>query len=70
MGGKINKEIFADHGGKRVYFCCKGCIGAFKKNPGKYIKQLEDKGVTLDKTPKATKKCSAGHDHGAAGHKH
>jgi len=68
MGGKINKKIFADHGGKRVYFCCKGCIGAFKKNPQKYIKALEKSGVTLDKAPKAAKKCSGGHDH--SGHTH
>jgi len=75
MGGKINKKIFADHGGKRVYFCCKGCIGAFKKNPQKYIKALESKGVKLDKAPKKAHDHSghdhSGHDHGDhAGHNH
>lgn len=70
MGGKINKEIFVDHGGKRVYFCCKGCIAPFKKNPQKYIKALEKSGVTLEKAPKAAKKCSAGHDHSKHGHTH
>ncbi|MHC4914717.1 MAG: YHS domain-containing protein [Planctomycetota bacterium] len=52
MGGKINKEIYADHEGKRVYFCCKGCIPAFKKDPAKYVKKLEDSGVVLDKVCK------------------
>jgi YHS domain-containing protein len=56
MGGKINKEIYADYEGKRVYFCCEGCIDVFKKDPKKYVKQLEDKGVTLDKASLADKK--------------
>ncbi len=48
MGGKINKAIYADHEGKRIYLCCKGCIGAVQKDPAKYIKALEDKGVTVE----------------------
>ena len=51
MGGNIVKTIFADHDGKRVYFCCKGCDGPFKKDPAKYIKKLEDAGVTLATAP-------------------
>jgi YHS domain-containing protein len=51
MGGKINKSIFADYQGKRVYFCCGGCPAVFKRDPAKYVKALEDKGVVLDKTP-------------------
>jgi len=51
MEGKINKRLYADHGGKRVYFCCQGCIKTFKKDPEKYIKQIEAEGITLDKTP-------------------
>ena len=51
MGGKINKAIFADYKGKRVYFCCGACPAVFKKDPAKYVKALEDKGVVLDKTP-------------------
>ena len=56
MGGDIDKSVFADHDGKRVYFCCKGCPEKFKKDPAKYIKQLEDEGVTLDKTLADTEK--------------
>jgi YHS domain-containing protein len=48
MGGKINRAIYVDHDGKRVYFCCRGCDAAFKKDPGKYVKKLEDAGVILD----------------------
>jgi len=54
MGGKIDKKSFADYDGKRVYFCCGGCSGAFNKDPAKYIKKLEDQGVVLEKTPVKT----------------
>ena len=50
-GNVVNTNIFVDANGKRVYFCCEGCPPAFKKDPAKYIKQLEAEGITLDKTP-------------------
>ena len=50
-GNKINKNIYVDHNGKRVYFCCRACVARFKEDPDKYVKQLEDEGITLDKTP-------------------
>ena len=53
MGGEINKEIYTDYEGKRVYFCCKGCIGEFKKDPAKHIKKLEEEGVAIEKVPGA-----------------
>jgi YHS domain-containing protein len=37
MGDPIDPEVFAEHNGKRVYFCCKDCIGKFKANPDKYF---------------------------------
>lgn len=58
MGGAIDKKQFADHDGKRVYFCCGGCSAKFNKEPAKYIKQLEDSGVTLDKTPAKDEKAA------------
>ena len=54
MGGPVNKSIFVDAEGKRIYLCCKGCIDPVKKDPKKYIAKLEAEGVTLDKTPVAT----------------
>lgn len=51
MGNEINKKLYVDFQGKRIYVCCKGCIGEVKKDPAKYIAQLEKEGVTLDKTP-------------------
>jgi len=49
MGGKINKDLYVDHDGKRVYVCCKGCVDAVKKDPQKYIKKLEAAGVNVAK---------------------
>lgn len=52
MGGQLmSKDYYADHDGKRIYFCCPGCDGEFKKDPAKYIKMLEDQGVELEKVP-------------------
>lgn len=40
MGGAINKDIFIEYEGKKVYFCCSGCEKLFKENPEKYIAKL------------------------------
>jgi len=51
LAGNIDKSVYADYQGKRIYFCCKGCDAEFEKNPGKYMKKLQDEGVTLEPTP-------------------
>ena len=51
MGGNINKELYVDYKGERVYFCCAGCPEAFQKNPEKYMKKLRAEGVELEKVP-------------------
>jgi len=40
MGGAINKNIFTEYKGKKVYFCCLECKGKFEKEPEKYIAKL------------------------------
>jgi Cu(I)/Ag(I) efflux system membrane fusion protein len=40
MGGAINKDIFTEYKGKKVYFCCPGCKPEFEKNPEKYLVKL------------------------------
>lgn len=40
MGGPINKAIFVEYEGKKVYFCCKGCETEFQKDPAKYVAKL------------------------------
>lgn len=44
MGNPIDKSIYTDFKGKRVYFCCGGCPAQFKKNPEKYLDKLEKTG--------------------------
>ncbi len=52
LGEKIDKSLFVDFKGKRIYVCCAGCIEKVKADPAKYIKEMEAKGITLDETPK------------------
>ena len=40
MGGPIDKSIFVEYKGKKVYFCCKGCVAEFQNDPEKYIAKL------------------------------
>ena len=51
QGGKINKELYADYQGQRVYFCCPECIPIFKKNPEAYLKKMQEKRVVPEKSP-------------------
>jgi len=40
MGMAIDKSVFTEYKGKKVYFCCAGCIDGFKKDPEKYVAKL------------------------------
>ena len=51
LGGNIDKSVYVDYKGKRIYFCCEGCDKEFKKDPEKYMKKLQDEGVTPEPTP-------------------
>lgn len=69
----LDKKVYVDADGKRVYFCCKDCIDKFNKDPAKYISKLEKDGVTLDKTPAADpakKGSTATEPTPAEGHEH
>jgi len=48
-GEKVNKSLYVDYEGKRLYVCCKGCIKEVNKEPAKWFKKVEDAGITLDK---------------------
>jgi len=63
MGGKINSELYVDAEGKRIYVCCEGCIAAVKKEPAKYVKKLEEQGITLKRTPTRVDHDHEGHHH-------
>jgi YHS domain-containing protein len=40
MDSPINKALFTEYKGKKVYFCCPGCEEKFKESPEKYIAKL------------------------------
>jgi len=49
MGGAINKEVYTDYNGMRIYFCCGGCDGTFMEDPEKYLEQMRVEGVEPEK---------------------
>lgn len=40
MGAPINKDLFTEYKGKKVYFCCEECKPKFEQEPEKYIAKL------------------------------
>ncbi|GMU20796.1 MAG: hypothetical protein AMXMBFR13_08920 [Phycisphaerae bacterium] len=46
MGGVVDPEVFVEHKGQKVYFCCSGCDDRFKKDPAKYLPKLEENQLT------------------------
>jgi hypothetical protein len=53
LGDAVDKKLFVDSQGKRIYVCCAACLPKVRKDPAKYISQLEAAGVVLDKVPPA-----------------
>lgn len=41
MGNPINPDIYVDHEGRRVYFCCQACVAKFKADPETYLAKLD-----------------------------
>jgi len=39
-GNKIDKNVFVEYKGKKVYFCCAACKEVFEKDPEKYVAKL------------------------------
>ncbi len=58
VGNKIDRDIYTDYKGKRVFFCCNSCRQAFIKDPETY----------LDKLPQFSIGNSGVDDDAAAGH--
>jgi len=52
MEKAINKDLYADVEGKRIYVCCAGCIATIKKDPAKYVAKAQEGGVVLEAAPK------------------
>jgi YHS domain-containing protein len=39
-GMKIDKNVFVEYKGKKVYFCCADCKAKFEADPEKYVANL------------------------------
>ena len=65
MGGEINKDIYLDHEGNRIYFCCQACVEKFNQDPDTYLQKLKTANVTLQKSPC----CENGECEGCEAHK-
>ena len=50
-GNKIDKDVYVDYNGQRVYFCCPVCIDIFKKDPEAYLKKMQEQGIIPEKSP-------------------
>jgi YHS domain-containing protein len=46
-GGEIDKEVFVDFDGKRIYFCCPGCDTKFLKDAKANVAKMEKEGIKL-----------------------
>ena len=53
MGGDVDKNIYADYQGKRIYFCCNACLNSFKADPEKVMKKIAQQEIVLEDTPKS-----------------
>ena len=52
-GEAVSSNMYVDVEGYRIYVCCKGCIGAIKANPAKFIEKMKAEGVEIAKSPVA-----------------
>ena len=52
MGTPIDKKVFVDYNGKRVYFCCDECPAKFEADADAMMKKMADASVILEDTPK------------------
>jgi YHS domain-containing protein len=57
MGGAINKDLYVDAKGKRIYVCCKGCLETVREDPAAALKTLEERGEKAAPAPSAQQTC-------------
>ncbi len=40
--GEMGKPFVYEYQGREIKFCCKDCLKDFNKDPGKYVKKIEE----------------------------
>jgi YHS domain-containing protein len=63
MGNPVDRKVFFDYEGKRIYFCCSPCIEKFKEDPEGFIKKMEAEGIGFEKVAGTEDHDHAEHDH-------
>ncbi len=58
-GGEINRTVFVDYQGYRIYFCCPGCDEDFLKDPEEYLRRMRAEGIEPERAPAG----GGGHEH-------
>lgn len=56
MGGTIDKNVFTDYQGKRIYFAGEMCRGMFLQDPQKHMDKMIKEGINLENSPKSVGK--------------
>lgn len=68
MGGDIDRSVFVDYQGERIYFCCAGCVETFNKDPETYVQKMKAQGIVLEQSAKPQEESAAATKH--AGEQH
>jgi len=50
-GKPINKNIYTDYQGIRIYFCCANSQRSFESDPEKYIQKLKEQNIIRERSP-------------------
>lgn len=50
-GKPVNRMVYTDYDGERLYFCCDESKKAVQKNPQWYLQKIREKGIALEKAP-------------------
>lgn len=50
-GNPIERDVFVDYQGMRIYFCCPGCDEDFLKDPEKYLGRMRAEGIEPEASP-------------------
>lgn len=45
---KVKRDISVEHEGRKVYFCCKGCVDEFQKDPKAFAGQVKAQWKVID----------------------
>jgi hypothetical protein len=52
-GKLVNRDIYSDYKGKRIFFCCENSKDSFLKDPERYMRRFKELGVALHDAPSA-----------------